>query len=118
MVPVRITQWPIIRPLASRIYRNDDALLKEWNENYINMVPSDELNPLEELIVAEAKEKEEVLYSEIERLLAPQFWRIIKARYIEGRTIKDIAVAEDSSERTIQRYITKSRELIQRYFAQ
>jgi hypothetical protein len=29
IVPVRIAQWPITRPLASRFYRRNDALL-DW----------------------------------------------------------------------------------------
>jgi RNA polymerase sigma factor (sigma-70 family) len=46
------------------------------------------------------------------RILAPQTWRILQSRFVLGDSISNIAKQEGISARTVQRHITKGRELL------
>jgi RNA polymerase sigma factor (sigma-70 family) len=95
-----------------------DLMLAEMNDQdfdaYINAIASAESDPLEKLIASETKE---VSLTDIEDILSPESWRLVKARYVDARSLEDIALSEDISVRTAQRYLSKAREVVRRHFA-
>jgi DNA-directed RNA polymerase specialized sigma24 family protein len=75
------------------------------------------MSPLARLIDSEYDDLEQRAMDEIEVILSPQLWRIIKARYLEGKSVPEIAFNEHLSVRTIQRYIAKALEIVRGRFA-
>jgi len=85
------------------------------NINYIKSLPSQGPTPLDVLISSEARE---ITMAEIEEILPAEFWRIIKARYLDGRKLSEIAIKEGLSPSTVHRYINKARHIVRKHFDQ
>lgn len=108
---------------SERITRNIDELIdytfysipqgdEITGNEYIDMIPSSEPTVLEKLIAYEGLKEVDSFLATIKRLLSPQSFRIVTARYIEEKPLHEIATNENVSVRTIQISIAKARELI------
>jgi RNA polymerase sigma factor (sigma-70 family) len=79
--------------------------------NIINRIAS-EMDPMDIMVDTEIHEAESKALARIKDVLSEQSWQIIEARYIQGRTVKEIAERENVSVRTIQRHIAKALEIV------
>ncbi|MBU1180625.1 MAG: sigma-70 family RNA polymerase sigma factor [Proteobacteria bacterium] len=118
--------YGVIKNIATSDYKNlkkqrtissfdtfDSDSEASYIPDYHYNIPSADISPLDRLIASETKE---ISMSEIEGILPAEFWRILKARYIDGCKLNEIAAREELSLSTVHRYISKAREIVRKHF--
>lgn len=93
------------------VYSEDDEKDKKVEITdvgpYFDIVARSTLGPLEN-----------VLTYEMQKILSPQLWRLVEAKYIYGYSLEEIARSENVASVNVQRQLTKAKEILRREFRQ
>lgn len=74
-------------------------------EPYVEMIASSSLGHLENMLAIEMQE-----------ILSPHLWNIVRAKYVYGYDLDDIAQQEADTKVNIQRQLVKAKEILRRHF--
>ena len=86
-------------------YQPEDSIRFADIDEFVENIPSGAIDPLERLIIEEAT-------TEVKNALSRELWRIVRQRYVENRTVNEIAREEGITATDVQRQLAKAKEIL------